>query len=158
MHKWSIWFTFFIEGPLPFFILLPIPLLRWFALFGFIGLMIMINVSGNYAYLGISTCAISLSVISDGMLPNWFIYYYNSILVWNFDSFMNFREYSTIFYYFFQLIDWAYIFLFLYCTSILFIMGLRTVCSTLRRPSPKCLDPFFKKEIDFLYPFAIANR
>ena len=77
LHKISVWATFFIELIVPFFGFLPMHFVLYFVMINFIGLMFMINISGNYGYLGITTSIISLSMFYDDMLPQFLIEFHH---------------------------------------------------------------------------------
>ena len=67
VHQLSTFMTFVVELVLPFTFFGPL-YLRIIGLFGCVGMLIMINVSGSYGFLGIMTAIVSLCLTDDS---NW---------------------------------------------------------------------------------------
>ena len=69
--KLSTVLTFLIELLLPFAILFPQPKARLSAALGFLALMTLIALSGNYAYFNLLTAALCLTLIDNRYYPTW---------------------------------------------------------------------------------------
>ena len=68
-HKFSAIATHVIEGPLSFLVFCP-DIARIFGFFLFFGLMLMINVTGNYGFLGFLTTVQSVTLLEDSFYFN----------------------------------------------------------------------------------------
>eukprot|EP01111_Echinosteliopsis_oligospora_P011293 TRINITY_DN3693_c0_g1_i1.p1 TRINITY_DN3693_c0_g1~~TRINITY_DN3693_c0_g1_i1.p1 ORF type:complete len:622 (-),score=94.22 TRINITY_DN3693_c0_g1_i1:68-1870(-) len=77
-HNMPIWFhkmasiaTHIIEGPLTFLSFGPGEICRELAFFGNLGLTMMINMTGNYGFLGALTTVQSISLLEDSFFTYW---------------------------------------------------------------------------------------
>jgi len=68
-HRSSVWATLLIEGPLCLLCFSPWSGPRYFIFLAYTGLMLGINLSGNYGYLGLTTIAASISLLDDWIWP-----------------------------------------------------------------------------------------
>lgn len=64
-HQIETLFSLLIEGPTCVMCLMPFAWARWLAAVQFIGLMVMINISGTFCYLGLLTAATCASLLDD---------------------------------------------------------------------------------------------
>jgi len=69
--KLSTLFTFVIELLLPFTLLFPQPKVRLTASLGFLSLMLLIAVTGNYAFFNLLTIGLCLALIENRYYPSW---------------------------------------------------------------------------------------
>jgi len=69
--KLSTIFTFVIELLLPFTLLFPQPKVRLTASFGFLSLMLLICLTGNYAFFNLLTIGLCLALIENRYWPNF---------------------------------------------------------------------------------------
>lgn len=66
MKRWSVWATHIIETPLSFLVFGG-AYCRLLAFILFVGLNGMINISGNYGFLGIMTCVHAFSLLDSNV-------------------------------------------------------------------------------------------
>jgi len=69
--KLSTIFTFVIELLVPFTLLFPQPKVRLTASFGFLSLMLLIGLTGNYAFFNLLTIGLCLALIENRYWPNF---------------------------------------------------------------------------------------
>lgn len=94
IHKFETLSSLIIEGPICLMCLLPFPLCRIIPGFLFVSLMIVINITGIFCYLGILTSVICSSLFDDSVFGYWiftpsvqdfqFVNYENTISFWDF--------------------------------------------------------------------------
>jgi len=78
LHKIGVAASLVIELVFPFLIFSPWPT-RYFAYFSFFVLMVMINTTGNYGYLGLTTVILCLPILDDSVLPEFFLNFWKSV-------------------------------------------------------------------------------
>eukprot|EP01083_Nonionella_stella_P012209 34645_1 len=71
-HKLSVIGTLIIEGPLCFGIFGP-SCVRYLTFFGFEGLLLIINISGNFGYIGQLMMTETMSLLDDSVLPMFMV-------------------------------------------------------------------------------------
>eukprot|EP01084_Bolivina_argentea_P117630 208866_1 len=81
-HKLTCCMSLIVEGPICFLCLCPLNY-RIIALITFCGLLITINISGNYGWLGLTSCILCVSLLDDTVFNLFeYRYEYNQNVTW----------------------------------------------------------------------------